>query len=102
EIVLPEHTHDIEIPEHTHDIEHGIFEGPTPTSVTVEVDGNVIPGLGTNETDVNIVPYLRKDDGGRIQRGTWHEIRIRPNTLGRIVANLVVQLFIQSRGGGNY
>lgn len=102
EVVLPDHTHDIEIPEHTHDIEHGIFEGPTPTSVTVEVDGNVIPGLGTNETDVNIVPYLRKDGGGRIQRGTWHEIKIRPNTLGRIVANLVVQLFIQSRGGGDY
>lgn len=99
---IPNHTHDITLPNHTHDIEYGIFEGPTPTALTVRVDGNVVPGLGTSANDVDIVPYLAKDEGGRIQRGVWHTIEIAPNSLGRIVANVVTQIFVQSRGGGNY
>jgi len=95
-----DHTHTI--PAHTHDIEYGIFEGPTPTAVTVRVDGNVIPGLGTSADEVDIIPYLSKDDGGRIRRGTWHTIEIAPNSLGRIVATVLTQIFVQSRGGGNY
>lgn len=95
-----DHTHTI--PAHTHDIEYGIFEGPTPSTVTVRVDGNVVPGLGTNADEVDIIPYLSKDSGGKIQRGTWHTIEIAPNSLGRIVATVLTQIFVQSRGGGNY
>jgi phage minor structural protein len=100
------HVHDMDhthtIPAHTHDIEYGIFEGPTPTAVTVRVDGNVVPGLGTSADEVDIIPYLAKDSGGKIQRGTWHTIEIAPNSLGRIVATVLTQIFVQSRGGGNY
>lgn len=100
---IPNHTHDITLPDHTHEIEYGIFlREPAPTSVTVHVDGNLISGLGANGKDVDIVPYLSKDEEGKIQRGTWHEIKITPNDLGRIVANVVSQLFVQSRGGGDY
>ena len=98
---VPNHQHGFSIPNHQHDIEHGIFQGPTPTAVEVRVDGNLISGLGTSETDVDIIPYLAKDGGGRIQRG-WHEIMITPDKLGRIVANVVSQFFVQSRGGGDY
>lgn len=101
EIKIPEHKHEISLPSHTHNIEYGIFEGPIPDTITVEVDGNVVPELSTNEDDINIIPYLAKDGGGRILRG-WHEIKITPNKLGRITANIVTQLFVQSRGGGNY
>lgn len=101
-INIPNHTHDINLPNHTHDIEHGIFNGPTPTAVTVEVDGIVVPGLGTDVESIDIVDYLEKDEDGRIRRGMWHEIKITPNNLGRIVANLVSQVFVQSRGGGDY
>jgi len=52
--------------------------------------------------EVDIVPYLDKDDSGRIRRGAWHTIEIKPNTLGRVVASVVSQIFVQSRGGGNY
>ena len=96
-----DHMHSLDIPSHTHDLQHGIFEGPTPTAVTVKVDGNIIPGLGTSETNIDIIPYLQKDGSGKIQRG-WHEIEILPNNLGRIVANVVSQVFIQSRGGGDW
>lgn len=88
--------------EHTHDIEYGIYEGTTHTAVTVEVDGTPVPGLGVNENDVDLVPYLSTDANGKIQRGAWHEIRITPNDLGRISASVITQFFIQSRGGGNY
>jgi hypothetical protein len=95
-----DHTH--QIPAHTHDIEFGIFEGPTPSNVVVKVDGTVVSGLGTDEQDVDIIPYLAKDGEGRIQRGAWHTIEIAPNSLGRIVASVNTQIFIQSRGGGNF
>lgn len=95
-----DHTH--EIPSHTHDIEHGIFLGPTPTAVSVKVDGNMVPITGTSVTDLDVVPYLAKDEGGKIRRGTWHTIEITPNNLGRIVVNVITQIFVQSRGGGNY
>lgn len=97
-----DHTHSINLPNHTHGIEYGIYQGPTPTAVTVRVDGKVVPGLGTSVTDVDIIPYLSKDGSGRVQRGTWHTIEIAPNSLGRIVANVVTQIFVQSRGGGNF
>ncbi|WP_254611595.1 phage tail protein [Paenibacillus sp. JMULE4] len=94
-----DHTHII--PSHTHEIEYGIFEGPTPTSIEVQVDGNLLTGLGTSVQDVDIIPYLSKDGSGKVNRG-WHEIKITPNGLGRIVANLNSQIFVQSRGGGNF
>lgn len=102
QITINDHTHQITLAPHTHDIEYGIFEGPTPTAVTVRVDGNVVPGLGTSADEVDIIPYLSKDTSGRIQRGTWHEIKITPDRLGRIVASVVTQIFVQSRGGGDY
>ena len=96
---IPNHKHSFSVPDHTHEIEYGIFEGPTPTAVTVRVDGNAVPNLGLSETEVDIIPYLEKDGGGKIVRG-WHELEIVPNNLGRVEATLHLQLFVQSRGGG--
>ncbi|WP_238652348.1 hypothetical protein [Paenibacillus piscarius] len=95
-----EHTH--QIPAHTHDIKYGIYEGPTPSSLKIEVDGNLVPYTETSGADIDIIPYLSKDTSGRVNRGSFHEIKITPDTLGRIVANVVTQLFVTSRGGGSY
>ena len=65
--------------------------------MTVKVDGNAVPGLGLSESEVDIIPYLEKDGGGRIVRG-WHELEIVPDNLGRVEATLHLQLFVQSRG----
>ncbi|MBB6692322.1 hypothetical protein H7B90_13000 [Cohnella xylanilytica] len=97
-----DHEHTLNLPPHVHPLEYGIYEGPTPTAVTLKVDGNTVPGVGTSESDLDLIPYLAKDAEGKIQRGQWHEIEITPNSLGRIVANVAVQLFVTSRGGGNY
>ncbi|SPY16902.1 phage minor structural protein, N-terminal region [Paenibacillus polymyxa] len=101
-VEIPEHSHDINLPDHTHEIEYGIYEGPQPNNVSITVDGNAVQISGTSGNDINIIPYLSKDGDGRVSRGNWHEIQIAPNSLGRVVANVVTQLFVQSRGGGNY
>lgn len=102
-VTIPSHEHSITLPNHIHEIEHGIFRAPVmPTTVAIMVDGNAIPGSAINGDSIDIVPYLAKDGGGRITRGTWHEISATPNTLARIVMDVSSQLFIQSRGGGNF
>ena len=96
---IPAHKHDFSIPDHTHEILYGIFEGPQATSLTIAVDGQDLPDHSTNQSDVDILPYLSKDSEGKIERGVWHEITITPDDLSRITANVVSQFFIQSRGG---
>ena len=94
---IPNHSHNVDLPNHTHPIQYGIYTGPTPGSVEVKVDGNVIPGLGTSENEVNIVDYLERTPGGRIVRG-WHEVEITPNSLGRVNVAVHIQQFLQSKG----
>ncbi|WP_379135958.1 phage tail protein [Paenibacillus sp. sgz500958] len=105
-VQIPAHNHEMphthQIPAHSHEIEYGIYEGPSPNTLIIKVDGHTIPNNAISGTDVDIIPYLSKDDSGRVQRGTWHTIQITPDSLGRVVANVVTQLFVQSRGGGNY
>ena len=99
---VPSHSHNVSIPNHTHDIEYGIFLGGNATSITLRVDNTPVPNItALSGNDIDIIPYLSKDAGGRIIRG-WHTIEITPNDLARVEANLVVQLFCQSRGRGDY
>jgi phage minor structural protein len=95
-LTLSDHSHTV--PEHSHEIDHDIYELSTlPDSVTVKVDGNTVPDMSLNETDVDIIPYLAKDSNGKVKRD-WHSIEISTNTLGRVSANVINQFFIQSRG----
>lgn len=101
-VTIPTHTHDITLPDHTHEIDFGIYKlDKTPTRVTVEVDGNGVPVTSTSGDNIDLIPYLSKDNEGKVNRG-WHTITITPNDLGRINANVYTQFFIQSRGGGSY
>src|SRR5690606_557692 len=98
-VTVPSHTHDITIPNHTHEIEHGIFKlNRNPSAVSIKVDGNTIPITSTTGDSINLIPHLSLDSSGRVQRG-WHTVEITPNDLGRINAQLMVQFFMQSRGG---
>lgn len=101
QITIPNHTHNIQhthvIPAHKHDIEHGIYEGLRASSYQVQVDGTIVSGLTQPRNDIDIVPFLRKDEEGRVVRG-WHEIRIRPQGQAKITAMVMVQTFINSKG----
>lgn len=110
-LTIRAHTHDVDIPahshsftllSHTHGIVYGIFEGGRASSLRVLVDGNEVPASQVSGSEVDVVPYMGKDSDGRITRGVWHEIRLVPDTLTRIVADLFVQTFVTSYAGGVY
>ncbi len=103
EINIPNHTHTISLPDHTHDIQHGIYKlSEKPSRVTVKVDGNIVPVDSTSAQNINLIPHLSKDAGGKIERNKWHEVTITPDKLGRVNANIISRLFIQSRIGGTF
>ena len=99
-ITLDDHTHSFTIPAHSHELEYGIFTGgQTASSVSLKVDGNDVEAT---EGELDIAPYLSADDDGKIRRAAWHKVELQPNGNARIVANLFVQQFLQSRGAGDY
>lgn len=100
-VSIPAHTHEIKLPDHTHEIEHGIFVlNRQPSSVEIRVDGNLVESqTQTNGRDIDLIPFLEKDSSGKVTRN-WHEITITPDDLGRVNADVISRLFIQSREGG--
>lgn len=101
-VQIPEHTHSVTLPDHTHGIVYGIYEGGRAQSVTIYVDNTQVPWWELSSNEIDVVQWLAKDENGKITRGTWHEIRIVPDSLTRIEANLTAQVFVQSVGGGDY
>ena len=111
QLEIPGHTHDVNVPSHSHsftilshqhEIVYGIFEGGMASGVTIKVDGVEIPADQVSGSEIDVIPYLRKNSDGRIVRGTWHEVSIVPNDLTRVQANLFVQTFVTSYTGGTY
>lgn len=109
-ITIPNHTHSVSIdahshnftlPDHTHNIEYGIFSGTTAGRLTITVDGKAAGSYTNGVSDLDLVNYLSKDGSGNVQRG-WHTITIKPDKLTRVEFDLVIQLFANSRGGGQF
>lgn len=99
---ISSHAHDVTISDHVHEIQHEINENDTmPTSVTIKVDGNVVPFTELSGDRINLVAYMGKDGEGRITRGR-NEVTIAPSSLARIEADIIGRVFIQSRLGGTY
>lgn len=103
-VTIPSHTHNVTIPSHTHGINFGIYEySASATSITLTVDGVLVTAITTlSASDVNLIPYLSVDGDGKIERGAWHTIQITPNNLARLTVGIIKQIFVQSRGGGDY
>lgn len=102
QVRIPAHTHQITLPDHSHPLEWGIYEAPSSaTSVDIVVDGTTISVHDTSQQRLNIVNYLRKTSGGKISRGN-HTIKIIPNKLARIEAQVICRVFIQSQLGGQF
>lgn len=105
---MPSHTHDfevtipaIEIPPHTHKPIYGIYEhNKMPSGLEIKVDGNTLPQTSLSGESIDLVPYLNKDENGKIQRGRNAIVEIRPtDELVRINATIVWGLFISSLKG---
>ena len=98
---VPAHQHSFAVPDHTHDIEYGIFRGTTAKALHITVDGKVAGDYGANILDLNLIELLSRDGSGNVNRG-WHTIQIKPDILTRVELDLIIQLFANSRGGGQY
>ena len=103
EFELGPHSHSVSVPDHTHDLEYGIFEGGRAEGLRILVDGEEVPpeAIGTGD-ELDAAAYMRKNADGKIVRSSWHEVEFVPDALTRITANLFFQVFIQSRGAGDY
>lgn len=98
-VSIPSHAHDINLPNHTHAIQFGIYQGSRADFCTLKIDGQLVNII---DKEVNIIPYLAKDNQGKITRGSWHTIEIIPNKLTRISASVFLQTFLNSRGAGDF
>lgn len=96
---IKDHTHTVK--DHTHAIQFGIYEGSRASRAVIKVDGRTIPTPASYD-NIDIVAYLSKDGGGKIQRNAWHTVEILPDTMSRIVGAVFSQTFCNSRGGGDY
>ena len=96
------HAHTVTLKNHAHDIVYGIFEGATASKYSVVVDGVVVPEADMSKGEIDVVRYLSANEEGKVLRGAWHEVQIVPDRLTRLTVNLFLQVFIQSRGGGDY
>ena len=108
-VSIPAHSHDVTVDAHTHELTPGIYDGPVATSVAIQVDGEAVPPEAITDYELDLTPYLSKDEDGKIIRGTWHTITITPdagteneNGLTRIEAAIFVMTFARSQGGGDY
>lgn len=101
EFSVPDHTHEVQLPAHKHEIAYGIYRATEyPKSAEILVNGAVVATMGT-EFEGDITHLLVADDG-KIPRGQFLEIGIRPNTIAYVTISVAAQGFIQSKGGGRF
>lgn len=97
---IPGHYHRFTLPKHLHSITPGIYRFGDPRSLSVWIDGVKKVNFSTKTAEIDLTNFLIGSDG-KIPRGKWFALEIRPNDLAYISIVLVVQGFIQSRGGIN-
>jgi len=95
-VTIGEHKHTVEIPNHTHSIEQGIFTFGSPSAAALYVNGEYKCEVEPN-TEMDITDYLT-GSSGKISRGAWQSIEVKPNTLAYVTIDMMIQGFIQSRG----
>ena len=100
-IRIPSHTHKVDTPNHRHDIEYGIFNSnETPSRADVYINGEFAFSMGTSY-EGDITQYLI-GSSGKIPRGTFIKLQVKPDTLAKVTVSSATQAFIQSKTGGNY
>lgn len=97
-IDIPNHTHTVSIPSHTHEIIQGIFTFGNPSAAGLYIDGEYRCEV-ERDTEMDITEYLTAKNTGKIARGAWHSVEVKPNDKAYITIDMMIQGFIQSRGG---
>ena len=107
-VSIPGHGHTVTIPAHTHAMEYGIFRIGTVAIGRLFINGQYVQDVTPN-TNYNIANFLADPATRRISRNKFHRIEIypiattaNPQGLTRIVANIFMQIFTNSRGSGDF
>lgn len=95
-VSIPSHNHTVTIPAHDHTITPGIYRFGNPKQLSIYVNGIFRQSVDGTSVELDITDWLVEN--GKIPRGTWHEIEVRPNDLAYIMIDMYVQGFVQSRG----
>jgi hypothetical protein len=105
---IPAHDHTVTVPAHTHTMEYGIFKGGSVSSGKLYVNGKYIMDVSPN-TNIDLANLLADPKTKKISRNVFHRIEVypiaasaNPKGLTRIVANIFMQIFTNSRGKGDY
>lgn len=91
------HTHTVTVPGHTHQITPGIYRFGNPQAFVLYVNGKQKVTVNSTMSELDLTPYLL-DDSGKIPRGSWQSVEVRPDGLAYVSIVLYVQGFVQSRG----
>lgn len=94
---IPGHGHTVSIPAHDHQITPGIFEFGNPQSFALYVNGEKRADFTGRTAEMDLTAHLAGQDG-RIPRGQWLSLEVRPDDLAYVSLDLIVQGFVQSRG----
>ena len=94
---IPGHGHDVQIPAHGHEITPGIYRYGNPQSFSLYVNGAKKADFSGRTAEIDLTALLVGGDG-RIPRGSWLSLEVRPDDLAYISIDLMVQGFVQSRG----
>jgi len=96
-VAVSAHTHIVDIDAHSHTIEghthgitYGIYEGTTPVTVSIYVDGVLKIAAATSVINQDVAGFFTTTLN-KITRNMFHTVEIRPNTLGRISAHLYIK-----------
>lgn len=94
---IPGHGHTVSIPAHDHQITPGIFEFGNPQSFALYVNGEKRADFTGRTAEMDLTAHLAGQDG-RIPRGQWLSLEVRPDDLAYVSLDLIIQGFVQSRG----
>lgn len=94
---IPGHGHTVPIPAHDHQITPGIFEFGNPQSFALYVNGEKRADFTGRTAEMDLTAHLAGQDG-RIPRGQWLSLEVRPDDLAYVSLDLIIQGFVQSRG----
>lgn len=95
---IPAHTHTVSIPGHGHEITPGIYRFGGAKSFELLVNGKSVGNYEATSEEIDLTPLLINPDTGKVNRGSWQNVEVKPSGLAYISIAFSVQGFIQSRG----